>query len=393
MQALKRLDIFPKFDAKFEEDAREKTIFGAALSLFALVCIVFLTISEMSFFFSIEQKHELYVDPDTEGQLDIKINVTFPAIPCDLISLDAVDSFGEFQKEMDKKSIKHRVQGENGEKLIEQAEELIDTKAVATVPIDSNGQPKKDCGSCYGAESHPGQCCNTCSDVRQAYEKRGWSFHLTDVSIVQCAKERLQRATALSRHEGCNIFGKIRVARVQGNVHFVPGRSFVHLGQHMHDLTGEDLSALNLSHVIHQVQFGEEFPGVVNPLDGVSASAAKGEDVKNENGKHQYFIKVVPTRFESLSGLVIETNQYSVTSHFSSQKHDESFVPGVFLVYDLSPIKVHIYEARPYPSVAHFLLQLCAITGGVFTVMGLIDALFHHGARRMKMKMQIGKLT
>ena len=39
----------------------------------------------------------------------------------------------------------------------------------------------------------------------------------------------------------------------------------------------------------------------------------------------------------------------------------------------------------------HFLLQLCAIGGGVFTVMGLVDALFYHGSIKIKRKMQMGK--
>jgi hypothetical protein len=32
------------------------------------------------------------------------------------------------------------------------------------------------CGSCYGAEEHPGQCCNTCMEVKMMYRRRGWAF-------------------------------------------------------------------------------------------------------------------------------------------------------------------------------------------------------------------------
>ena len=31
-------------------------------------------------------------------------------------------------------------------------------------------------GSCYGAEENPGDCCNTCDQVREAYRKRGWAL-------------------------------------------------------------------------------------------------------------------------------------------------------------------------------------------------------------------------
>lgn len=36
--------------------------------------------------------------------------------------------------------------------------------------------PADYCGSCYGAESTPGACCNTCDEVQDAYRKKGWSF-------------------------------------------------------------------------------------------------------------------------------------------------------------------------------------------------------------------------
>lgn len=389
MKALRRLDVFPKFDAKFEQDARDKTVSGAILSVAALLLIVVLVVGEINYFLSIEDRHELYVDTDSkvddpDNKLRIQLNVSFPSIPCDLISLDAIDSFGEFQKDIEKNTVKHRIDADL--RLIEQVEELVDMKKEATVPKNEDGTVKEDCQSCYGAETHPGQCCNTCDQVREAYQRRGWSFHLNDVSIAQCATERLRRAHQVSSKEGCNLYASLRVERVTGNIHFVPGRSFVHLGHHLHDLA--DIDKLNVSHVIHLLQFGDAYRGLVNPLDG----KAQRVDADAGSGKFTYFVKVVPTRYERLSAAKpLETNQYSVTEHFSNKQHDDSYVPGVFIIYDLSPIKVRIYESRPYPSLAHFLLQLCAISGGVFTVMGLVDALLYHGSIRIKRKMQMGK--
>lgn len=52
--------------------------------------------------------------------------------------------------------------------------------------------------------------------------------------------------------------------------------------------------------------------------------------------------------------------------------------PGVFFFYDISPIKVVVREAqKPF---LHFLTQLCAIIGGVFTVAGIVDAVIHKGS-------------
>lgn len=408
-RGLRRFDVFPKFDSKFEQDARDKTIGGAFFSIAAVLFITVLFIGELKYFFSVESRHELYVDTDVSGEMRIGINVSFLAIPCDLISVDVVDGFGEFQQNLDKTTTKLRLDS-NGEPIA-LADELVkpghkdaalnaeDAKAHGTESGaravesagDVQGAADKHCLSCYGAEQHPGACCNTCEDVRMAYESRGWSFHVNDVSFVQCAAERLMQQTRQQRHEGCRIMSTMKVKRVQGNLHFIPGHAFVHMGQHLHDLMGQDVNKMNLSHIVHELQFGDGYPGLMNPL--TNAVRRLGNDQpESASGKCQYFIKVVPTRFEKLGGAeVLETNQYSVTENFAAHKIEEGFVPGVFFLYDLSPIKVHIYEARPYQSLAHFLLQLCAIGGGVFTVMGLIDAMMYHSVIKIRRKLQIGK--
>jgi hypothetical protein len=56
------------------------------------------------------------------------------------------------------------------------------TKVQDVLAAHAGGQAAEDqalqaktseCGSCYGAEENPGDCCNTCDQVRDAYRKRG----------------------------------------------------------------------------------------------------------------------------------------------------------------------------------------------------------------------------
>ena len=47
-------------------------------------------------------------------------------------------------------------------------------------------------------------------------------------------------------------------------------------------------------------------------------------------------------------------------------------LPGVFFIYDISPIKVKFTEKQQ--SFTYFLTSLCAIVGGVFTVAGMLDS-------------------
>ena len=59
--------------------------------------------------------------------------------------------------------------------------------------------------------------------------------------------------------------------------------------------------------------------------------------------------------------------------------------------YDLSPIKVVIVEQRS--SFLHFLTNVCAIVGGVFTVSGIVDAVWYTGQKIVRKKMELGKFS
>ena len=106
----------------------------------------------------------------------------------------------------------------------------------------------------------------------------------------------------------------------------------------------------------------------------------------------QYFVKVVPTVYSHLNEQIILSNQFSVTEH--SRSGDSGRVqalPGVFFFYDLSPIKVTFTER--HVSFLHFLTNVCAIVGGVFTVSGIIDSFVYHGQRAITKKRELGKFT
>lgn len=91
------------------------------------------------------------------------------------------------------------------------------------------------CGSCYGSEEKPGDCCNTCDDVRERYRVRGWAFGNLD-GIEQCKREGYSTKLREQMGEGCNIYGFLEVNKVAGNFHFAPGKSFQQGNMHVHDL-------------------------------------------------------------------------------------------------------------------------------------------------------------
>ncbi|KAJ3300506.1 Endoplasmic reticulum-Golgi intermediate compartment protein 3 [Borealophlyctis nickersoniae] len=277
--------------------------------------------------------------------------------------------------------------------------------------LDKNLEKQKDpkyCGSCYDGKKPPSGCCNTCDDVVKAYKDVGWAFSYENAeTIEQCQKEHWVEKMKSQSKEGCRIQGKIEVNKVAGNVHLAPGASFQQNNLHVHDLNPylkPNLS--NFAHQIHSLSFGESV-GIQNPLDGVEKKTDDREyelrsiygvsfrfrlswNMRLEYETFQYYIKVVSTRFVFMNGTVVHTNQFSATEHERSTKHSTG-LPGIFFNYDISPMLV-IYTEYQKP-LSHFLTDICAIVGGVFTVAGILDSFIYTAERTLKKKMELGKAS
>ena len=90
---------------------------------------------------------------------------------------------------------------------------------------------------------------------------------------------------------------------------------------------------------------------------------------------------MVPTLYRFLNGTTIQTNQYSVTEHLRHVNPGSGRgLPGVFFFYEVSPLHVEIREEYHKGWVA-FFTSVCAIVGGVITVMGMLDQLLFASTR------------
>ena len=87
--------------------------------------------------------------------------------------------------------------------------------------------------------------------------------------------------------------------------------------------------------------------------------------------------QVVPTQYRYLNGTTIQTNQYSVTEHLRHVNPGSGRgLPGVFFFYEVSPLHV-VIEEQYHKGYVAFFTSVCAVVGGVVTVMGMLDhALF-----------------
>jgi hypothetical protein len=115
------------------------------------------------------------------------------------------------------------------------------------------------CQSCYGAEDETSPCCNTCSEVRAAYQRKGWALDNLE-AVEQCRGEGYNEAIQAQRGEGCRLWGDLLINKVAGNVHFAPGRSFQQGAMHVHDLAPFAGMPMDMSHAVAKLAFGREYP-------------------------------------------------------------------------------------------------------------------------------------
>ncbi|KAK1318465.1 Protein disulfide-isomerase 5-4 [Acorus calamus] len=382
LNKVKNLDAYPKIN----EDFYSRTLSGGLITLVSSLAILFLFFSEFGLYLNTVTESKLTVDTSRGETLQVNFDVTFPSLACSLLSVDSMDISGEQHYDIRHDIIKKRIDPHGN--VIESRREGIGAPKIER-PLQRHGgrldHNETYCGSCFGAEMSDDDCCNSCEEVRDAYRKKGWALTHLDL-IDQCKREGFIQKIKDEEGEGCNIHGFLEVNKVAGNFHFAPGKSF-----HLSNINIIDLIALqtenhNISHKINKLSFGKDFPGVVNPLDGVEWT-----HTGSSPGQYQYFIKVVPTIYTDIRGRKIHSNQFSVTEHFRDAEGFPRPLPGVFFIYDLNPIKVTLTEE--HVPLLHFLTNICAIIGGVFTVAGIVDALWYHGHRAIKKKVELGKYT
>jgi len=381
---LSSLDAFSHTHAEF----RAKTKIGAFLSIFAIIIMIILFISETTYFITATVKPRLYVDTSLGQQLQINIDIDFPSLPCAFISVNAMDKTGNYQLNIHHNIVTIRLD-KNGVPIQESAKKEVigEDRKIADVDLDDVAE----CGSCYGAQTADKPCCNTCEEVQEAYRIKGWAF--TDpLLIVQCMTEHFVENLKSQKEEGCRVQGVLNVERVGGNVNIVPGKFIIQNSRYVIDSELFQFNGdFNVSHKVNTLSFGREYPGIKNPLDGKTV-------MWKDSGSpmYEYYVQVVPTIWEDDQG-EFSTNQYSVTEYMEVVKRNEDNtfqgrgVPGLFIMYELSPIIVDFEVGTK--SLLRFIINLCAIIGGIFTVASLLDVLIRTGIHTREKKMELGKLN
>ena len=128
-------------------------------------------------------------------------------------------------------------------------------------------------------------------------------------------------------------------------------------------------------------------------LDGVTSHRIEGQLFLSQAAGHAYvhYLKVVTMEImhNVYSGAARDhrTIAYKYTVHtnkFSAETGGAGTRPSIDFRYDLSPISIVVSE-DPMP-MYQFLTSTCAIIGGVFTVIGLLENIIHHTSKQLMKK-------
>ncbi|XP_022740372.1 endoplasmic reticulum-Golgi intermediate compartment protein 3-like isoform X2 [Durio zibethinus] len=338
-QAIKSLDAFPRA----EEHLLQKTQSGALVSIVGLVIMAALFIHELTYYLTTYTVHQMSVDLKRGETLPIHINMTFPSLPCDVLSVDAIDMSGKHEVDLDTNIWKLRLNSHG---------HIIGTEYLSDLVEKEHAADKHDIVL--------GVAHLLYDDEKEHHDDSNKKFQA--LGFDQEAENMIKKVKqALVNGEGCRVYGVLDVQRVAGNFHISVHGLNINVAQ----MIFGGATHVNVSHMIHDLSFGPKYPGLHNPLDGTVRI------LHDTSGTFKYYIKIVPTEYRYISKEVLPTNQFSVTEYFSPMNEFDRTWPAVYFLYDLSPITVTIKEECQ--SFLHFITRLCAVLGGTFALTGMLD--------------------
>ena len=195
--------------------------------------------------------------------------------------------------------------------------------------------------------------------------------------------------TQIKNNEGCKLRGDFLIDAVPGTF-LISSKAF---GITIERLMREGLNKINVQHNINDLYFGNNIH--IFQLFPFSDSFSLMHSLKNKkriNDKlpmaYQYYLKIVPTKYQYITGTSLYSYQYTVNS-FSEISMDR--IPGLYFRYDLSPITVEYKLTKM--SFLTFMINVFAILGGVFTVAGIIDAIIHKSVLILLRKAEMNKIA
>eukprot|EP00282_Hemiselmis_andersenii_P027591 CAMPEP_0169478152 /NCGR_PEP_ID=MMETSP1042-20121227/28318_1 /TAXON_ID=464988 /ORGANISM="Hemiselmis andersenii, Strain CCMP1180" /LENGTH=322 /DNA_ID=CAMNT_0009592591 /DNA_START=123 /DNA_END=1092 /DNA_ORIENTATION=- len=244
------------------------------------------------------------------------------------------------------------------------------------------GVPKDDTGTSLH-ESYHGE--------RSVPAITAWSENFLAQVKNQVPKTRMvdsdKDGVADSHHGvGCMVSGLLHVQRA-------PGMLVMQAVSDGHEFNWE---TMDVSHTVNHLSFGpflsERAWTIIPPHIAAAVGSLDDHQFASDQHiptTHEHSVKVVRHEVTPSSGRRDPVVSYGYVSHSNNiQKVGE--VPTVRISYDILPIIVQYSSQKQ--AFYHFITNLCAIIGGVFTVAGIAASLVDKGMASLQKKQELGKL-
>ncbi|KAK1168853.1 endoplasmic reticulum-Golgi intermediate compartment protein 2-like isoform X1 [Acipenser oxyrinchus oxyrinchus] len=326
LHLVQELDAFPKVPESYVET----TASGGTVSLIAFTTMAVLAILEFFVYQHTWMKYEYEVDKDFSSKLRLNIDVTV-AMRCQYIGADVLDL----------------------------AETMVAASDGLTYePVNFDLSPLQRIWQ------------RTLLHIQSRLQEEHSLQDVLFKSVFKGAPTSLppREDNPSQPPNACRIHGHLYVNKVAGNFHITVGKAIPHPRGHAHLAALISHDTYNFSHRIDHLSFGEEIPGIINPLDGTEKISVE------HNRMFQYFITIVPTKLKTYK-ISADTHQFSVTEQERVINHATGShgVSGIFMKYDINSLMVTVTEQHmPF---WQFLIRLCGIIGGIFSTTGMVHGL------------------
>mgnify|MGYP003688001343 CR=1 FL=1 len=180
---------------------------------------------------------------------------------------------------------------------------------------------------------------------------------------------------AFESNYGCRLIGSFTVKQVPGNFH-ISSHAYANLFVRLE--AESVLQDLNVSHIIHELHFGEisDISTIERNHPESVLSKLNGHQViygANEPGgkTSHYHLDIVPTvYYESF------LNYYDVFQYtYNHNSFPNMGMPVLYFNYHIGGLTVFVTPKTD--SFLEFLIGLCAIVGGTYTIASLLDTVLN----------------
>ena len=191
---------------------------------------------------------------------------------------------------------------------------------------------------------------------------------------------------------GCRVIGSFKMFQVPSKMLFATDRDTWLLAK-LKDDAPEQFEKFSLEHYFESLSFGDEQLGkqiiehfsdypehtrldmVKDDAQANFVTVIQSQEEEKDHYNHFKYVSVVPHIFvdTSVEGHEVDYRSYSYALTTNKKPADGSqSLTMVYIAFDFSPVSMMFTKSRM--PLSRFIINICAIVGGIFVVFGLLNS-------------------